>query len=104
MNAPRAEGRAHELFSACYRELMEKAEGLPAPWVIDLMDGELRCLEHVIFEHGLGCECCADGVGPIAAGSFSNWPADWRCPLTLVLTAGNGSILIMESEESKCWD
>ena len=100
MNAPETAWYEKALFSAAFEKLMARAKGLPAPWVLDLMDGDCRCLEHVTFEHGIGCACCADGVGPIRrSGSFSDWPADWCLPLSLILTSGDDDIVVVETEE-----
>ena len=93
MNAPETAWYERLLFGAAFAKLLARAQGLPAPWTIDLVDGELRPLEHTVFEHG-----GADHVTPIA--SFVDWPADWRLPLSLILTSGDDEdIVVVETEE-----
>lgn len=99
MNAPQTEGREWALYVAAFEKLMAKAKGRPVPWVFDLWDGECRCLEHVIFEHPIGCLCCRNGLRIRLTGSFCDWPADWKLPLTLILTDDDGMIVMVETEE-----
>ena len=42
MNAPETAWYEKALFSAAFEKLMARAKGLPAPWVLDLMDGDCR--------------------------------------------------------------
>ncbi len=93
MNAPETAWYERLLFGAAFAKLLARAQGLPAPWTIELIDGELRPLEHIVFEHGID----ADHVTPIT--SFCNWPADWRLPLSLILTSGDEDIVVVETEE-----
>jgi hypothetical protein len=93
VNAPATCWYERLLFGAAFQKLMARAQGLPAPWTIDLVDGELRPLERAVFEHGID----GDHVAPIT--SFVDWPADWRLPLSLILTSGDEDIVVVETEE-----
>jgi hypothetical protein len=56
-------------------------------------------LEHVIFEHPIGCLCCPNGIWVRLNGSFCDWPADPQLPLTLILVDDAGEIVMVETEE-----
>lgn len=95
MNAPQgAAWREQLMFNAALWELMAKAKGLPAPWTLELFDGAMRPLERVVFAHEIDAD---HGVMPMMGSC--DWPSDWRMPLTLRLTAGDGKILTVKTEE-----
>jgi hypothetical protein len=96
MRAPTPTWCERILFDAAFRKLMAQAMGLPAPWTLDLFDGEMRSLEHAEFPHVIGCTCC-DPVQRVTG--FADWPEDWRMPLTLVLTSEDGSIVTAQTDE-----
>ena len=87
MNAPETAWYERLLFGAAFAKLLARAQGLPAPWTIDLVDGGVLC---AVMNFSAGQPGAAmTNLSELSAGAVTNLRRSRRRARSCARAAGN---------------